>query len=56
MNDLVNSSSQSNILEKLEEYKSKRNQIISGKDYLQHIGKTFITLNKQLTNYDYNIF
>lgn len=56
MNDLVTNSSQSNILEKLDEYKSKRSKIINGKDYLQHIGKTFITLNKKLTNYDYNVF
>jgi hypothetical protein len=56
MNDLLNSPSQDNIFGKLDEYKIKRNKIISNKDYLEHIGKTFVTINKQLTDYDYNIF
>ena len=56
MNDLLNSPSQDNIFGKLDEYKIRRNKIISNKDYLEHIGKTFVTINKQLTDYDYNIF
>ena len=56
MNDLLNSPSQNCIFLKLDEYKSKRSKIIGNKDYLQHIGKTFVTINKHLTDYDYNIF
>ena len=56
MNDLVNNQLQNNIFGKLDEYKSKRGKIINNKDYLQHLGKTFVTINKNLTDYDYNIF
>ena len=56
MNDLLDNPSQNKILQKLNEYQSKRSKIINNKDYLKHIGKTFITLNRHLTNYDYNVF
>ena len=56
MNDLISNASHKSILERLNEYKTKRNKIIANKDYLQHIGKTFVTINRHLGNYDYNIF
>ena len=56
MNDLLDNPSRKKILPTLIDYKTKRSKIINNKDYLQHIGKTFITINRQLTNYDYNIF
>jgi hypothetical protein len=56
MNDLLDNPSRKKILPTLIDYKTKRSKIINNKDYLQHIGKTFITINKHLTNYDYNIF
>ena len=56
MNDLLDNPSQNKILQKLNEYQAKRSKIINNKDYLKHIGKTFITLNRHLTNYDYNVF
>lgn len=56
MNDLLSNPSQKKILERLNEYQTKRTRIINSKDYLQHIGKTFVTINKHLGNYDYNIF
>jgi hypothetical protein len=55
MNDLVSQKSKQ-LLNKFQEYKSKRNRIISNKDYLYHTGKTFITINNKLSNYDYNTF
>ena len=56
MNDLLANPSRRKVLEKLSDYKIQRNKIINNKDYFAHIGKTFITINKHLTNYDYNIF
>ena len=56
MNDLLDNPSRKKILPTLNDYKTKRSKIINNKDYLQHIGKTFITINRHLTNYDYNIF
>jgi hypothetical protein len=56
MNDLMDNTAQNKILQKLNEYQAKRSRIINNKDFLKHIGKTFITLNKHLTNYDYNVF
>ena len=56
MNDLLDNPSRKKILPTLIDYKTKRSKIINNKDYLQHIGKTFITINRHLTNYDYNIF
>ena len=56
MNDLLDNPSQKSILARLNEYKTKRSRIINSKDYLQHIGKTFVTINKHLGNYDYNFF
>ena len=56
MNDLLANPSQKKILQRLNEYNKSRSRIINNKDFLQHIGKTFVTLNKHLTDYDYNIF
>ena len=56
MNDLLANPSGRKVLDKLNDYKSKRNKIINNKDYFNHVGKTFITNNKHLSNYDYNIF
>jgi len=56
MNDLLANPSQKKILQRLNEYNKNRSRIINNKDFLQHIGKTFVTTNKHLTDYDYNIF
>ena len=56
MNDLLANPSQKKILQRLNEYNKSRSRIINNKDFLQHIGKTFVTINKHLTDYDYNIF
>ena len=44
------------ILQKLNDYNRNRSRIINNKDFLQHIGKTFVTMNKHLNDYDYNVF
>ena len=56
MNDLLANPSQKKILQRLNEYNKNRSRIINNKDFLQHIGKTFVTTNKHLIDYDYNIF
>ena len=56
MNDLLANPSQKKILQRLNEYNKNRSRIINNKDFLQLIGKTFVTTNKHLTDYDYNIF
>ena len=56
MNDLLANPSQKKILQKLNDYNRNRSRIINNKDFLQHIGKTFVTMNKHLNDYDYNVF
>ena len=56
INNLVPYYSPNNVMEKLRDYKRKRNKVIDNKDYMYHINNTFITNNNYFNNYEYQVF